>query len=229
MTAIQSILGKKNMVNLQSIAFTSKGTRRSENQDNYIVVESQSFNIYAIFDGVGGSLNGLKASLFAKKFVLNNYKSFIHETSVRLDDLFFEANNALSASQLYDALTTYCAAVIFPGSNEIFYSSMGDSRMYVLSNQYINQITTDNRLLNNTVTKCLGMHDLVRKDFKQSTVPKNDHSLLLCTDGFYNLLEENKLHYFELLQGKSLSHLKQNLISSVKGRNYDDATLIYIR
>jgi serine/threonine protein phosphatase PrpC len=72
------------------------------------------------------------------------------------------------------------------------------------------------------------MDDLAPEDFRMQSINKNN-DLLLCTDGFYTLMEGQEQLYFRLFQMRDLQTVKKRLLSSQLGKNSDDATYILIR
>ena len=71
--------------------------------------------------------------------------------------------------------------------------------------------------------------ELDLEDFTQRRLTRFDSSLLFCTDGFYTLLEKNRLKYFETFLNLSLKSIENDLHSFIEGTNSDDATYIFIK
>lgn len=207
-----------------------KGIRKKDNEDNYLAIENEQYEIYAIFDGVGSAQNGKKATDLAKDFIVVNHADYL-STQICVDKLMYDCNNYILNTQLHEPFTTYCIVVIPQKSpQEVIYSYMGDSRIYLLTKQFIEQITTDDKLqLANVVTKCLGMNTLENYDFYQNSINITDENLLLCTDGFYAFLEENRMQFFEILNKKNIHSIKKEVTSLIVNRNNDDATFLLIK
>jgi serine/threonine protein phosphatase PrpC len=207
-----------------------KGILKKDNEDNYLAIENERYNIYAIFDGVGSALNGKEATNLAKEFIKTNHAGYFDQYA-RLDRLMSDCNNYIINTQTPEPFTTYCIIAILKNiPHEVIYSYMGDSRIYLISKQFIEQITTDDKMqFANVVTKCLGMNILEDYDFHQNSINITGENLLLCTDGFYHFLEENRMQFFEIFNKRNLHSIKEEIISMVVDRNKDDATFLLIR
>ncbi|WP_353719352.1 protein phosphatase 2C domain-containing protein [Dyadobacter sp. 676] len=212
------------------IKYSSPGINKTENQDNYLILETEAFALFAVFDGVGSAQNSKVGTEIAKTFISQHFSKFIRETKVSLNALMFECNNYLIEQNIPEIYTTYCTALLHKDHNDLFFSSLGDSRIYLVSDQYLEQITTDDKslLAKNVLTKCLGMNDLSLKDFTQGNIDLGVDSILLCTDGFYNLLETDKKKFFETLNKKNLQSIYSGLVSLISNKNVDDSTFIMI-
>ena len=73
------------------------------------------------------------------------------------------------------------------------------------------------------------MSSLSKDDFKQSIFSISDKNLLLCTDGFYSLLEKEPLLFFEIMNTGAESTIKKRISSIIKDKNTDDSTFILIK
>jgi serine/threonine protein phosphatase PrpC len=207
------------------------GINKKENQDNLFVLNTDEYSLYALFDGVGSAINSKKATQLAIEFIKKNNREFL-STTVDLNRLLFEANNFIIGQQIPEALTTYCIVYIPNQPNlPVYYSSMGDTRLYAKTKQYIEQLTVDDRVegTKNIITKCLGLGYMPLSDFSQWNYIRVDEELLICTDGFYSFLEENRLTFFELLNKKSLKSIKDSLAQFIINKNQDDSTYIFIK
>lgn len=212
------------------ISFSLKGVNKKDNEDNYLAIENDRYDLFAIFDGVGSAKNSKQATILAKEYLEANHSIYITK-DVRLDELMYDCNNYILNKDLAESLTTYCTIIFLKSqSSKIYYSYMGDSRMYIISNKFIEQITQDDKLATaNILTRCLGMNTLERYDFNQNSLTITEENILLCTDGFYQFLENERMHFFEIFNKKNLHSIKDTLIEIVQNRNNDDATCVLIR
>lgn len=212
------------------INYSSPGINKTENQDNYLIVETETFALFVVFDGVGSAENSRLGTEMAKIFISKHFHEFIKKETILLNILMFECNNYLTEQNIPEIYTTYCAVLVQKDHSNIFFSSLGDSRIYLVSDQYLEQITTDDKSLlsKNILTRCLGMNDLTLEDFNQDTIDIGLDSVLLCTDGFYNLLEAHKKIFFETLNKKKLQNIYNGLVSLISNKNIDDSTFIMI-
>lgn len=205
--------------------------KKAENQDNFLVLEEYNYMIFLVLDGVGSAANSKKATILACDFIKENCKNIL-ASELSLSKLMLETNKYILNHNIPETLTTYCIAYVPNTPNTpIIYSSMGDTRLYFKSKQYFEQITIDDRAegTKNVITKCLGMNFTSISDFKQYQIKKNGNNILICTDGFYSFLEENRLHFFEILNKVSLKSIKENLKSIINKNNTDDSTYVFIK
>lgn len=223
------------MLNLKRkyTAESIKGLRKRENQDNYLIIEETDYSLYFVFDGVGSALNSKKATEISKKYVSKNHYEYFSNGYFNFSGLMYETNKYLLEQNIPEVKATYCCVClskVFP--DKIEYSSLGDSRVYVINPQYLTQITEDDRFLSsqNTITKCLGMDGLNKSDFytKEYRITEKEQ-ILLCSDGFYNLMEREKRTYFETFYMQYLTSMKKKLHDLVKESNIDDSTFILIK
>ncbi|MFO0355672.1 MAG: PP2C family protein-serine/threonine phosphatase [Sphingobacteriaceae bacterium] len=209
------------------------GLNKTQNQDNFFVIEKIDYSLYFVFDGLGSAKNSKLATELIIKFISKNYASYFKNGKYDFSGLMYSANKFLIEQNISETKTTYCSVCISNLNPEhIEVSNMGDSRVYIVNPQYVEQVTKDDRFMSskNIITKCLGMSDLDQEDFTQNIVTiSSKDKILLCTDGFYNLMESDKITYFQTIQMRSNSVIKKKLHELIKGRNIDDSTFIFIR
>jgi serine/threonine protein phosphatase PrpC len=208
-----------------------KSPFRERNEDKAFVIETSSYKLFFLFDGVGSALHALEAVEISFRFISDNYKNYEQDEKFQLSKLMHDTHVEILNSKLTDALSTY-VAVFVPNKEgqEISISSMGDSRLYGISNQYIFQYTEDDDIPNikNAITKSLGMLKLIDSDFIQKDILAYESRFLLSSDGFYKLMEKNMQNFYEIFNFKRLVNSKKALEKIVTGHNSDDATYILI-
>lgn len=205
-----------------------KGTKHKENWDNLLIVDESKYSIFAVFDGVSSASDGKQASITAKEFIKAEYKKYLG-LAPDIRKLMYELNQHLINSNLPEPYSTYCMVVYNKVVKTYHYSWLGDSRLYVITNQFIEQITEDDSYSENIITKFLGHSNLQLSDFRQISNDKMYEHLLLCTDGFYRILEKNRLAFFDFFRKKSLPSIKKGINSLIKGNNFDDSTFIFVK
>jgi serine/threonine protein phosphatase PrpC len=205
-----------------------KGSRHKENWDNLLVIDEPGYSIFAVFDGVSSAKHGKEAALQAKQFIKEHYKNYING-KVDIKKLMYDLNQYLVNSDLKEPYSTYCMVYYDKQTKSYYYSWLGDSRLYVITNQFVEQLTHDDSYSEHVITKFLGNSDLHLNDFRQLESTKQDNHLLLCTDGFYRLFESNKLEFFDNFHKKSLPSIRERINSLIKGKNFDDSTFIFVK
>lgn len=200
---------------------THVGMVRSCNQDRYscgIIADDCAYAL--VCDGMGGENGGNIASTLAcdeiRRAVETSYSADLDEKGIYMviEQAIEKANSAVynRASQdeeLRGMGTTASLAVVL--RNECYIANVGDSRVYLLRDHSLKQLTTDHTrvqmLLDDKVitadeaknhperhylTKAVGVGERLTPAYCQTTVAQGD-ILLLCSDGLYNMVSESTL------------------------------------
>lgn len=201
---------------------TDVGLVRQENQDAYYYQVEGEQAVCLVCDGMGGA----RAGNIASRIAAETFVSVVEEKNEdspgnRLSQALEAANSAVfhKASQEpeYRGMGTTLVAAIVAGTTA-HVINVGDSRAYYVTPNGIEQITRDHSLVGdlvargeitpqearmhpnkNLITRALGAESTVRGDqFRREMEPGS--SLLLCSDGLSNLLEDQELLY-EVIHG----------------------------
>jgi serine/threonine protein phosphatase PrpC len=206
------------------------GRQRSNNQDsmmtffttNVSAEERPDFGVFAVADGMGGHVEGEKASAITTRLI-GSYlidKLFLNMllsprdaerpiiTEV-LTDAILKANDAVSA-QIPDGGTTLTAAVII--GDMLYIGHVGDSRAYLVTNDSIEQITRDHSLVQrlieldqltpeeaqhhsqkNVLYRAIGQSENLEVDSITRRLPPGAR-LLICSDGLWGQVSDLQLH-----------------------------------
>ncbi len=204
---------------MKSESITDIGSKRKVNQD-YIYNKDESIgllsNLYIVADGMGGH----KAGDHASRECVNSVVGYIEEhtecyTPISLlekaiatanDNINEQSNNN---PDLEGMGTTIVAATIV--ENTMYVANVGDSRLYLIKDDKMEQITQDHSLVEemvkrgeisatdarmhpnkNIITRALGASKDVDVDFFEIEVDKAD-KILLCSDGLTNMVEEQEI------------------------------------
>lgn len=200
-------------------AATDSGMVRGDNQDAILaqVYHAPDGQIHAglfiVADGMGGHQDGDKASKLAiatVEDVISRNRHQLNSTSAGqlLVDAIQQANDQVS-NTIAEAGTTVTACLAI--DQNVFVAHVGDSRMYRIDAPQITQITRDHSLVQrlielgqltpeeaetypqrNVLYRALGQSESLEVDLMQSvTDPKATY--LICSDGLWNIVEENHL------------------------------------
>lgn len=218
------------MVAWRYINDSTKGTERKENKDRVWVKENAEQVLAVLFDGISSAKDANKGIDIAVRCLEESFSSIGISTVLRLSDLMFKINRQIVESGLESPFTTYSAILIHKNSGKAQMSNMGDSRIYQVAPQYLKQLSEDDNLLHNknVVTKYLGMIDLDREEVTDFDFEIRDSRVLLCSDGFYSMLEKNLARFYEILTFKTTANIKKSLKKEVKGKNFDDSSYLLI-
>lgn len=197
------------------------GVVRQNNQDFCLAGEFADGVTWALVcDGMGGANGGNIASETAANTIaekLNNgYHEAMNDNSIKhLMVSAVEAANATVYSRSRSdtdlkGMGTTVVLVIIKNDN-IYLANVGDSRIYVVSQSSITQMTTDHSVVQlmldrgeitpeeakdhpqkNVITRALGVDDTIRIDFSQEIYHEGD-IVLLCSDGLTNFVDESRI------------------------------------
>ena len=208
---------------MKSFGMTDIGRKRKVNQD-YLFFSDEPVgcfpNLYIVADGMGGHNAGDKASSYAvKRFVKKEKKETKELPFLVMERLLNEVNEEVYSlsckEEQYAGMgTTFVAATVVDRTAYIM--DVGDSRLYFFDEK-IHQVTMDHSLVEelvrageidraesrnhpqkNIITKAVGVADDVQPDFFIVDM-KEESSLLLCSDGLTNMVDDEKLE--EILSG----------------------------
>jgi len=208
-----------------------KSPFHDENEDKTLVIKADKYYLYFLFDGVGSASHAINAIEISFDFISKKYKNYEQGQKFQLSKLMYDTHTQIINSGLSEALSTYIAMFIPIDENqEVTISSMGDSRIYAVSNQYITKYTEDDSVPNveNAITKSLGMLKLKEVDFSQKDFRPNEQRYLFCSDGFYKLMENSVQSFYEILNFSKFTNIKKALQKNIIGNNTDDASYILI-
>jgi PPM family protein phosphatase len=197
-----------------SSGMTDVGLKRGHNEDNYLI--NEELNLFVVADGMGGHAGGEYASAIA----VNTVEEIV--TSVEIEDggrattdplelARYKLNHAirLAGRRIYEkakeqpeyhGMGTTAVVLLVDGHNA-YVAHVGDSRLYLLRDGKIEQVTEDHSLIaekirhglltpeearnhrmRNVITRSLGYQEEVEVDLQIRGVRRGDQ-FLLCSDG----------------------------------------------
>lgn len=202
---------------MKAFSITDIGERRKINQD-YVLCETNAVgnlpNLFIVADGMGGHNAGDYASRFCVDYITQHIKNS-NQTSpiVLIEEAIKDTNDKLyekaKQQEEFEGMgTTLVIATIC--NNEMYIANIGDSRLYVISNE-MRQITEDHSLVQamvrtgeldqdearvhpnkNIITRALGSNKTAQADFFEVELKEGD-IVLLCSDGLTNMLEDETI------------------------------------
>lgn len=224
------------------------GLVRQQNEDAYALLPEQ--NAFIIADGMGGRNGGEIASNMAvnelKRFFLS--EKIVTEECLSLN--FVEVNNALYKKALekreLSGMGTTLTCMVLLEQNAI-YSHVGDSRLYLLREGVLSQITKDHSLVNDWVdlgvlderqeanfpykhilTKAVGTNPTIEPAHGSLELMAGDQ-LLLTTDGLTNFVSDETIEAI-LLKKADIKAAVIGLIEEAKKcGGGDNITAILVR
>jgi serine/threonine protein phosphatase PrpC len=197
---------------MKATAITDIGKTRAVNQD-YIYTSVDRVgclpNLFIVADGMGGH----KAGDIASRFTVETIKTLIEQSQGKdaisiINDSVKMVNGLLlqkasESEDYYGMGTTLVIATIF--------DNVGDSRLYVIDDNDITQITRDHSLVEemvlagqlskseartharkNVITRAIGGEEQVEPEMFSIDLKENS-KVLMCSDGLTNMLEDAEI------------------------------------
>jgi serine/threonine protein phosphatase PrpC len=226
---------------------SDRGRRRTHNEDCYVCDPNQS--IFLVADGMGGEKYGEVASRLTADTFIQLMTPFIVDEDTTLPfehtgdgDYLLETllhalhgtNQAVidfvQAHPSHKGMGSTLTAVLCQ-SETIYVAHVGDSRLYRLRKEKLEQLTEDhskvqemvnkkvitpeearNHPQKNVITQCIGRKKHLKPDcFIQSI--EEDDLYLLCSDGLTDMLKDEDIRTI-LMQSEGLDTIGQTLIDA---------------
>ena len=191
---------------------TDVGRVRSNNQDSFLVREG---DLFAVADGMGGHQGGEVASALALQILGQAHDEPSTSTLVRAvrsaNQAVFDKAGADPDLKGMGTTLTALADVDTREGRRRGIVNVGDSRLYRLRNDRIEQLTEDHSLVaslvrqgritaeeaenhpqRNILTRALGIDEAVAVD-SWEVEPVAGDRFLICSDGLFNEVDENRI------------------------------------
>lgn len=230
-------------------AATHTGYRRSRNEDRYLIkpLPRNQAILLAVADGMGGEAGGdISAQIVVD--ALKDYQIASGISAQNLTDILVNAGKKIirraeAETELDGMGTTATVAVVQNG--RVFWSHVGDSRLYLFRNDRLTQITRDHTFLQelvddgtlsqfdadrhplrNMLDQCVGCSHLVPDSGTFRLKP--DDILLLCSDGLTRHVPENKIK--TILQKHDISSVPEQLVRmALEAGGQDNVTVVVMK
>jgi len=240
-------------VKLSFAARTDVGMIRSGNEDNFAVDANGSRGIFIVADGMGGHAAGEVASEMAVQIVLREIKdvSDVTDGSVTkaLGDALRLANRAIhdrTITEVDKQGMGTTASVLVLAESRYLIGQVGDSRIYLLRDGALKQLTKDHSYVqeqvdlgnltpeqaryhpySNVITRCVGASPDVEPDLYAGESRTGD-VFLVASDGLTGMVDDRRLA--QLLMSRAEPERKvQALISEANGRGgLDNITAVVV-
>jgi protein phosphatase len=208
---------------VQAVLKTDVGLVRSENQDfgTYTTPEEERHahpggRLLLVADGMGGHRGGATASRLAAETIKNQYlgsetddpETALRESLSRANARIF--SEAQANPDLRGMGTTTSALVV--RDDMAWFGHVGDSRIYLVRNEEIRQLTEDHSLVasmvreglitskeaevhprRNVLQRSMGVGEDVEIDIRGPFPVQEGDVFILCSDGLHGLVKEDEL------------------------------------
>ncbi|MBW1749146.1 MAG: serine/threonine-protein phosphatase [Deltaproteobacteria bacterium] len=228
-----------------AVGKSRKGKNQVKNDDRFLVIDLDKNNhLLAVSDGMGGHPGG---DVAAKDIMacLRSIDIDIVDKSTRLTDAINQADikirNRVKNEPKFEGMGATATAAII-GTKWLYWAHVGDSRIYLMRNGVIRQITKDHTFLQDLIDagdisakaavvhpmrhvldQCVGCIDSGVENGKFKIY--SGDIILVCTDGLHCAVAEDKIAEI-LLSTEHASHCIDSLIeASLQGGSLDDITV----
>ncbi len=238
------------------VGATDKGKVRSVNEDGYDFGVFEDGTAWAIVcDGMGGVRGGHIASELVIDMVSDKIKRCYNKLmpAYSFENIFLSTittanvivhDRSFIDEDLKGMGTTIAAVIVKDGIACI--AHVGDSRVYKVSSDKIEQLTKDHSLAQemldrgqltpeefenypkkNIITRALGVEENIEIDF-DFTELEDGEALILCSDGLSNLVTSDKL--LEIYQNNNTDTLCEKYIEQAnENGGHDNITVVVMK
>jgi PPM family protein phosphatase len=250
---------------IQIVSITDPGRVRGHNED---CVESRpEMGIVVLADGMGGYNAGEVASGMATSQIASGLSAIWtpaqlrrmdRNAAVQYSQRVLQEQVALANTAIYEAAqkdphcagmgTTLVACIFY--DNFVTVGHIGDSRLYRMRNDVLEQVTRDHSLLQeqidsgliskedarqshnkNLVTRALGIDPEVQAEIHTYDVAEGD-VYLLCSDGLNDMIEDEEVQMTLIALRANLDLTAQQLIQAANdagGRDNVSVMLVHVK
>ena len=233
------------------------GLVRKANEDSYGYALSKDIqkngDLFIVCDGMGGHVGGQIASQLATSCIIDFFKKEFHNNpSIAINNAILFANEQILIRAEYEpelkGMGTTCTVVLIR-DNEVYLGHVGDSRIYLMSDNQIHRLTKDHSYVQtlvdkgeisdeemelhprkNELTQALGATKNVEPTISPKPFQfKNNDTLLMCSDGLCGLVNDKEI-FEKVKENKVLSNAYNALKASVYNAGaHDNVTIGFIR
>lgn len=232
---------------------------RERNEDSCLVFSSEAgghfsilpFGLYIVADGMGGHTNGHVASRIASRVAAHYILSKIYmpllqtvgpPTQVPIQEVLLDAVQAANTAVFeddpeVDSGTTLTVALVL--GRRLHVAHVGDSRLYLLADGKLEQISNDHSLVQrlqdvgtltaeeatmyryrNVLLRAVGQGEEIEVDTYMRLLPRTG-KLLLCSDGLCGFVSDEKIQQV-LTQDISLPQIVDELYETALASHSND-------
>jgi len=237
-----------------SLAYiTDKGKVRAHNEDSYGIEESTpNGKVYVVCDGMGGHVGGATASNLAVTSIIEYFRKEAYDNIfIAIDKALQFANeqiyvHTLAEPSLKGMGTT--AVVLVIKNDDCYIGHVGDSRIYLKTENKLHRITKDHSFVQslvdsgvitddqaeshpqkNQILRALGHGSEVKGTVSSSVikVQKGD-VFMLCSDGLNGMIHDSVME--QMIDPENLEVSKLNLLNAaMENGGLDNITLVLVK
>jgi protein phosphatase len=241
-------------VQLVHAANTHVGMIRAGNEDSFHADASTDRGLFIVADGMGGHAAGEVASEMAVQIVTRELAA-LHDLAAdgvvpKVTQALKNANQAIFRRTIAEVdkqgMGTTLSVLLMAGSRYLI-GQVGDSRVYLLRDGTLRQLTKDHSYVqeqvdagyltpeqaryhpySNVITRCVGASESVEPDIYTGDIKGGD-VFLVASDGLTGMVDDRRLQQL-LLSRAAPGRIVDALISEANGRGgLDNITAIVVQ
>ncbi|MBI2795840.1 MAG: Stp1/IreP family PP2C-type Ser/Thr phosphatase [Gemmatimonadetes bacterium] len=241
-------------MHLSVAARTDVGMIRAGNEDAFFADATPQRGIFIVADGMGGHAAGEVASEMAVQIVTRELAGILAlegtEPAQKVMVAIQQANRAIyerTLSEVDKQGMGTTTSVLLLGGVRYLIGQVGDSRVYLLRNGVLHQVTKDHSYVqeqvdagyltpeqaryhpySNVITRCVGAGETVDPDTYTGQVLAGD-IFLVASDGLTGMVDDRRIAQL-LLARTTPARMVENLIREANGRGgLDNITAIVVQ
>lgn len=196
---------------------TDVGRKRAVNEDNMFNTVTQNGLVSVVCDGMGGHVGGATASRIAVTTIIDNLNNVYYEDPrIAIGESIDIANKAIiqktkEQPELTGMGSTCVLLIVRAG--KVYIGHVGDSRIYLVRNRRIVQLTKDHSYVQmlvdhgeitkeqaehhyrkNEITNALGIPNMSPATVAEDAIiPEAGDCFILCSDGLSGMVSDDKI------------------------------------
>ena len=243
-------------MNLFVAARSDVGMIRAGNEDSFFAEANEKRGLFIVADGMGGHAAGEVASEMAVQIIsrelagITEINNGDNVAAVKVAEAVKKANSKIYERTITEVdkqgMGTTASVLILTGSRYLI-GQVGDSRVYLLRDGKLRQLTKDHSYVqeqvdagfltpeqaryhpySNVITRCVGASDSVEPDTYNGEVKTGD-VYLVASDGLTGMVDDRRLQQL-LFSRATPGRVVDALISEANGRGgLDNITAIVVQ
>ena len=240
------MIDKYELFNLSDI-----GQKRKRNEDYFASFKKDGWLLLLLCDGMGGMNGGREASRKTVDVISRLFNNTTIEPKAFFTQAVSEANKAvLESARLDESLKGMGSTLVMTlyDGNSLHYAHVGDSRLYLLRQGKLQQLTRDHSYVNemidrgiietnesrghkfkNRITRCIGQINSRPSICNTPVSVEEGDQFLICSDGLTDMVDDHKIETI-LNTSENIELATKNLIDTAnKNGGVDNITVQLLR
>jgi serine/threonine protein phosphatase PrpC len=235
----------------KNASLTHVGRVRSANEDFHADAPTVNGHVFVVCDGMGGHVGGATASHVAVSSILEYFQREKHENIIQaIDRSLVFANEQVYARSISDpslkGMGTTATVLVIQGE-ECFIGHVGDSRIYLKSDNQLFRLTKDHSFVQtlvdarvisdedaeshpqkNQILKAIGISSSLEPTIcPQPILVKQGDVFMLCSDGLNGMVNDRTMEMMVDFQDLSLT--ATNLVNAaLEAGGHDNVTVTLV-